>query len=68
MLLGAKMERIYRRCWDAWQKWKGFIGDVGMLGTGEFDGLRRDNCRMMGPDGWPALDTNSLTNGMGSRV
>ena len=49
-------------------KWKGFIGDVGMLGTGEFDGLRRDNCRMMGSDGWPALDTNSLANEMGSRV
>ena len=39
-----------------------------MLGTDEFDGLRRDNCRMMGSDGWPALDTNSLANGMGSRV
>ena len=54
--------------WCLALKWKVFVGDGGMLGTDKFDGLRRDNCRMMGSDGWPALDTNSLTNGMGSRV
>ena len=39
---------------------------MGCLALINSDGLRRDD--KMGSDGWPALDTNSLTNGMDSRV